>query len=281
MRRRWTGVLAAAVSLGALQAGVPVMPVLAEPTTEQQHVNQQGLDHHHPHHQYPQSQLIWAAALQKGVNPQTRYGIAAYGVTNATQAARRVTGQQNARIGVEEHQEADLARFQNRAQAGRVTALIETLATTPPEPTLYPTAVPGVETPGFLMPTQGWKSSDFGMRLNPISHKWRLHAGVDIAAPGGTPIRAVANGEVRKAGWGGGYGYYTCLYHGLYQGQELTTCYAHQSEILVEKGQRVWRGQIIGRVGTTGASTGNHLHFEVRLDDTPVNPLEWLPECLC
>jgi murein DD-endopeptidase MepM/ murein hydrolase activator NlpD len=61
----------------------------------------------------------------------------------------------------------------------------------------------------------------------------------------------------------------------------LSTCYAHQSRILVGLGQWVRRGQVIGRVGTTGASTGNHLHFEVRLDGTPTNPLRWLPACLC
>ena len=84
-----------------------------------------------------------------------------------------------------------------------------------------------------------------------------------------------------RAGWNGGYGNYTCIYHGTYQGKGFATCYAHQSAILVRAGQQVRQGQVIGRVGTTGASTGNHLHFEVRLDGDPVDPLPWLPSCLC
>lgn len=125
----------------------------------------------------------------------------------------------------------------------------------------------------LLMPVDGRKSSDYGNRLNPYSNTWRFHAGVDIAAPGGTPIRAAADGTVTRAGWNGGYGNYTCLAHG----DGLSTCYAHQSQILVEAGQEVRRGQVIGRVGTTGNSTGNHLHFEVRRDGSPVDPTAYLP----
>lgn len=141
-----------------------------------------------------------------------------------------------------------------------------------------PTVRPGAR---LLMPVQGWKSSDFGMRYDPYYRVWQLHAGVDIAAGGGQPIRAAADGRVIRAGWNGGYGNYTCISHGRYQGRGLSTCYAHQSRTLVWPGQQVWRGQVIGRVGTTGASTGYHLHFEVRLSGTPVQPLKWLPGCLC
>jgi murein DD-endopeptidase MepM/ murein hydrolase activator NlpD len=133
----------------------------------------------------------------------------------------------------------------------------------------------------FPMPVRGWKSSDFGNRYDPYYHVWQLHAGMDIAADGGDPIYVVADGTVASAGWRGGYGNYTCVAHGTYQGQSLSTCYAHQSKILVSVGQHVSAGQLIGRVGTTGASTGNHLHFEVRLDGTPVDPVDWLPGCLC
>jgi murein DD-endopeptidase MepM/ murein hydrolase activator NlpD len=131
------------------------------------------------------------------------------------------------------------------------------------------------------MPAQGWKSSDFGQRWDPYYRVWQLHAGMDIAAPGGSPVRAAASGRVFRAGWNGGYGRYTCLYHGLVDGAGLASCYAHQSRIGVSPGQYVRRGEVIGSVGTTGASTGYHLHFEVRLDGTPVNPSRWLPACLC
>ncbi|MGC9666846.1 peptidoglycan DD-metalloendopeptidase family protein [Planosporangium sp. 12N6] len=133
----------------------------------------------------------------------------------------------------------------------------------------------------FIMPTAGWKSSDFGMRYDPYYKVWQLHAGVDIAAPMGQAIYAAADGRVVRAGWNGGYGNYTCISHGNYQGRDLATCYGHQSAILVSAGQTVHRGQLIGRVGSTGASTGAHLHFEVRRDGTPENPLSWLPGCFC
>ena len=129
----------------------------------------------------------------------------------------------------------------------------------------------------FLKPVSGWKSSDFGYRYDPYFKVWQLHAGTDFAAPAGAPIFAAASGRVVRAGWNGGYGNYTCIYHGeLRNGRGIATCYAHQSYIGVSVGQRVSRGQFIGRVGTTGASTGPHLHFEVRIDGNPVNPLNWL-----
>jgi murein DD-endopeptidase MepM/ murein hydrolase activator NlpD len=160
--------------------------------------------------------------------------------------------------------ESDRIAAELRAQTGQGPS------TTAPRPGAF-----------FLMPTKGWKSSDFGMRYDPYYNVWQLHAGTDFAAPAGQAIWAAADGKVVRAGWNGGYGNYTCISHGTYQGQNLSTCYAHQSQILVAAGQFVSRGEIIGRVGTTGASTGEHLHFEVRLNGNPVNPLGWLPACLC
>jgi murein DD-endopeptidase MepM/ murein hydrolase activator NlpD len=133
----------------------------------------------------------------------------------------------------------------------------------------------------LLMPVSGWKSSDFGMRFDPYFGVWQLHAGTDFAAGAGAPIVAAADGRVIRAGWNGGYGNFTCLGHGRSNGRGVSTCYAHQSRILVGAGQLVRRGQVIGRVGTTGASTGYHLHFEVRLNGRPNQPLSWLPPCLC
>jgi murein DD-endopeptidase MepM/ murein hydrolase activator NlpD len=133
----------------------------------------------------------------------------------------------------------------------------------------------------LLMPVQGWKSSDYGERYDPYYRVWQLHAGVDIAAEAGSPIHAAAAGRVIQAGWSGGYGNYTCVSNGRLAGRSFSTCYAHQSAILVSVGERVRRGEVIGRVGSTGAATGAHLHFETRLNGVPRNPLQYLPACLC
>jgi murein DD-endopeptidase MepM/ murein hydrolase activator NlpD len=133
----------------------------------------------------------------------------------------------------------------------------------------------------LLMPVNGWKSSNFGYRYDPFYRVWQLHAGTDFAAPHGSPIHAAASGRVVRAGWAGGYGNYTCVDHGRLDGVDFMTCYGHQSAILVHVGEWVHRGDVIGRVGTTGASTGNHLHFETRFDGVPRNPLKYLPSCLC
>ncbi len=191
------------------------------------------------------------------------------------QAVAGLVAQRTAALGVAQaDRAATLKQYQElQAESARIAAEIRGLAKSG-----GPVLRRGARLP---MPVVGWKSSDFGMRYDPFYRVWQLHAGVDFAAPQGTPIWAAAAGRVVRAGWDGGYGNYTCLYHGTYQGKAFATCYAHQSAILVRVGQQVRAGQVIGRVGTTGASTGDHLHFEVRLDGTPVNPVSWLPACLC
>ncbi len=133
-----------------------------------------------------------------------------------------------------------------------------------------PGSAPGIG--GFVMPVQGSFSSGFGPRVDPLTGVQGFHPGQDIAAPTGTPIVAATSGEVAYAGWEQGYGNFTCID----RGDGLATCYGHQSAILVSVGQSVQAGQLIGRVGTTGWSTGPHLHFEVRLDGTPVDPVPYL-----
>jgi peptidoglycan DL-endopeptidase CwlO len=119
---------------------------------------------------------------------------------------------------------------------------------------------------GLIWPANGSISSPFGMRWG------RLHAGVDIPLAEGTPLRAAAGGTVAIAGWTGGYGNYTCIQHS----GSLSTCYGHQSSIGVSVGQQVGQGQVIGNSGNTGNSTGPHLHFEVRINGSPVDPLGYL-----
>ena len=118
----------------------------------------------------------------------------------------------------------------------------------------------------LIWPVNGAFTSPFGPRWG------RLHAGIDIAAPNGTPIRAADSGTVALAGWTGGYGNYTCIQHG----GSLSTCYAHQTSIGVSVGQNVSKGQVIGAVGNTGNSTGAHLHFETRVNGSPVDPMGYL-----
>jgi murein DD-endopeptidase MepM/ murein hydrolase activator NlpD len=98
------------------------------------------------------------------------------------------------------------------------------------------------------------------------------HAGIDIAVPEGTPIRAADSGRVALMGWVGGYGNYTCVQHT----GSLSTCYAHQSRFATSNGANVSQGQVIGYSGNTGNSTGPHLHFEVRINGTPVDPMGYL-----
>ena len=119
---------------------------------------------------------------------------------------------------------------------------------------------------GYVWPVNGPVVSPFGQRWG------RLHAGVDIAVPAGTPIRAAASGSVAMAGWMGGYGQYTCIQHG----GGVATCYAHQSSIGVGSGASVKQGQVIGSVGCTGHCFGDHLHFEVRINGSPVDPMGYL-----
>jgi murein DD-endopeptidase MepM/ murein hydrolase activator NlpD len=118
----------------------------------------------------------------------------------------------------------------------------------------------------LIWPANGPVSSPFGQRWG------RLHAGIDIPLSEGTPLRASDSGRVALAGWVGGYGNYTCIQHT----SSMSTCYAHQSRLGTSVGASVKQGQVIGYSGNTGNSTGPHLHFEVRINGNPVDPLGYL-----
>jgi len=116
-------------------------------------------------------------------------------------------------------------------------------------------------------------TSGFGVRSDPFHAGAAFHPGIDLAGQYGTPIYATADGTVLRAGWNsGGYGNLVEVDHG----RGITTRYGHMSAILVEAGQHITRGQQIGRMGSTGRSTGNHLHYEVRIDNRPVNPIPFM-----
>ena len=120
---------------------------------------------------------------------------------------------------------------------------------------------------GFICPLKSYSriSSEYGWRKNPVTGVNKLHAGTDFAAPGGTPIYAAASGYVQVAGWSsGGYGNYVIIYHGkMSDGNQYSTLYGHMRSVATSAGKYVQQGEIIGYVGSTGNSTGNHLHLEV------------------
>ncbi len=119
---------------------------------------------------------------------------------------------------------------------------------------------------------EGYESSSFGWRKHPKSGKRNFHSGVDIAAWPGTPIKATADGIVSFSGWGGGSGKLVVLEHGF----GFTTCYAHNKKLNAKVGGKVKRGDIIGYVGSTGNTTGPHVHYEVWIDKRAVNPRPFL-----
>jgi murein DD-endopeptidase MepM/ murein hydrolase activator NlpD len=129
--------------------------------------------------------------------------------------------------------------------------------------------VGGQDSEGMRLPVNGRLTSSFGERFHPILGYVRFHKGVDLAASAGTPIVAAADGRVVSAGWQGGYGRQVSIVHA----GGIETTYGHMSQIAAFAGEIVHRGQVIGYVGSTGLSTGPHLHFEVTRNGQPVNPM--------
>jgi murein DD-endopeptidase MepM/ murein hydrolase activator NlpD len=155
--------------------------------------------------------------------------------------------------------EGDIGDIQDQIQA-QIQAATET-PTTP-----LPAGPIQGGSSGFIWPVNGTVSSPFGWRWG------RMHEGVDIAVPAGTPIRAAKAGNVILAAYTGGYGNYTCIDHG----GGLSTCYAHQSSYATSVGDSVAQGDVIGYVGCTGSCFGDHLHFEVRINGAATDPLGYL-----
>ena len=125
------------------------------------------------------------------------------------------------------------------------------------------------------MPLEGAQlTSGFGMRTHPVLGGRRAHAGIDLAAPTGTPVYATADGIIGRADWFSSYGLYISINHGA----SMETRYAHLSRLAVAAGDNVKKGDLIGYVGSTGRSTGPHLHYEVRVDGLAVNPIPYMVE---
>jgi murein DD-endopeptidase MepM/ murein hydrolase activator NlpD len=155
--------------------------------------------------------------------------------------------------------EGDIGDLEGEIQAQLQSASSTTASPLPAGP------IQGASASGFIWPVNGSVTSPYGMRWG------RLHAGIDIAVPAGTPIRAAKAGSIALAAPYGGYGNYTCIDHG----GGLSSCYAHQSSFAITSGS-VGQGDVIGYVGCTGSCFGDHLHFEIRVNGAPVDPLGYL-----
>ena len=127
-----------------------------------------------------------------------------------------------------------------------------------------------------IFPVKGWLSAGYGSRINPFTKKREMHQAIDIAAPWGTSIKAACQGRVTYSGWKGCYG----LVITVKNGYGYSTVYGHLSKILVKKGEWIEKGQIIGKLGSSGRSTGPHLHFEVWKGGKTINPLKLMMEPL-
>ncbi len=185
--------------------------------------------------------------------------------------------QQSLQLGLKAEAERRIDQWAGELTAyAKEDAAIQTLIGRNAAPAPVSTAVNNPTTPsalGFQWPIQARVTSEYGYRIHPIYRSRRLHAGMDLGAGRGTPIAAASDGVVIFAGTQGGYGRTVIVDHG----GGVTTLYAHMSEIGSSNGQTVGRGDIVGLVGATGTATGNHLHFEVRVNGGPVNPRNYLP----
>jgi murein DD-endopeptidase MepM/ murein hydrolase activator NlpD len=128
---------------------------------------------------------------------------------------------------------------------------------------------------GFVRPVPGAITSAFGMRFHPVLRRWKLHDGTDFGAGCGTPIRAPYAGVVTQAYFNAGYGQRLILDHGTVDGVRVKTAFNHATQYVVRPGQTVTRGQVVGFAGSTGYSTGCHLHLTVWLDGRLVDPMTW------
>ena len=214
-----------------------------------------------------------------GRQRQARYHLAALAtertqLANAADAQRRNISVEVAQLEeLSASQEAELERFiqaRQRLEAQRRAAEVEARRRAAQlAGQQLPPAATDLRGPSmFAWPASGPITDPFGMRMHPVTHQWRMHNGLDIGAPMGATITASAPGRVIYSGWEGGYGNTIIIDHG----GATSTLYGHCSQLFVSEGQEVQRGQAIGAVGSTGVSTGPHLHFEIRINGVAVDP---------
>ncbi|MEM9135128.1 MAG: peptidoglycan DD-metalloendopeptidase family protein [Actinomycetota bacterium] len=186
----------------------------------------------------------------------------------------KLQAQQTIQLGLKAEAESRIARWAAdlTAYAAEDDSIRDLIAGSAPAPI----SIPEPSEPsalGYQWPLPGTVTSPYGYRIHPVFGTRKLHAGIDVGAGRGTPIAATSGGVVIYTGYRGGYGNTVIVDHG----GGFTSLYAHMSEIGVNNGQGVDRGDIVGLVGATGTATGNHLHFEIRLNGTAVDPAPYLP----
>jgi murein DD-endopeptidase MepM/ murein hydrolase activator NlpD len=183
---------------------------------------------------------------------------------------------------MDEDERAELSRVVEAARSGqldavetqgRASALLDRLRQLQRETErLIGAELARRDTTPDIWPTQGYLTSGFGMRRSPIDRQWKFHKGIDIGAPRGTPVIAPAAGTIVRANYSPSYGNVVEIRHR----DGLMTRYGHNSQIMVAEGQSVFRGDVIALIGSTGRSTGPHLHYEVHIDGEAVDPLEYI-----
>lgn len=176
---------------------------------------------------------------------------------------------------IEEAQEESLAK--GDAKFRELFASWSSLDTAGPDPfaaDVKPSAPIAVSVPSRNPLNAGYISSGYGMRVHPVLGRRSRHKGIDLAAPTGTPVYATADGSITRSDRSRSYGLVIYIDHGA----KLETRYAHLSKLLVAEGEAVRKGDLIGYVGSTGRSTGPHLHYEVRVDGVAVNPIPYMKE---
>lgn len=214
------------------------------------------------------------AAVQQQQQAAQRQVVRVVQLTAAANAAsakvrQLVAQRQAARVAAETERAEDLAHYaQIRAEQAQLAAEVRALMLLERDG--------GSPRGVFLRPVGGRITSPYGMRYHPVLRHRKLHTGTDFSCPQGTGVRVASSGRVIRAGWSRGYGYRIVVSHGYLGGRHLVTTYNHLSKMLVKRGQRVSRGQVIAKSGNTGWSTGPHLHFEVMVNGGYVNPMGWL-----
>lgn len=215
---------------------------------------------------------VEAARVAAAAHLEQMKGLEAAQQSATTQVATLVTSRRDAQSSADAAKAADAAALRKlEAESRRIADALRREALRAGASTSAPSDTGGV----LRKPVNGYVTSPYGMRVHPIYGYYSLHDGADFGAACGTPMYATEDGVVQSSFWSDVYGNRLVLNHGLVKGVGLASVYNHATSYVVSTGQRVKRGQLIGYVGTTGWSTGCHLHFTLLVNGSTVNPVDW------